>query len=98
MTSEKALYILLYGSNNNVSYKDFIKARDKIEKALEILEIIKRKFVITTNFISFIVYDNDEEYIKIIEWIINDANKNMSRNIKLMLNSLYGVMLNDNKE
>ena len=47
-----------------------------IEKDLEILEIIKRKLIIATNFVSFITYDNDEEYKKIMEWIINEINKN----------------------
>ena len=51
-----------------------------IEKDLEVLEIIKRKLIITTNFVSFITYDNDEEYKKIMEWIINDINKNKSTN------------------
>lgn len=53
-----------------------------IEKDLEVLEIIKRKFLVTTNFVSFIIYNNDEEYKKIIQWIINDANKNKSINVK----------------
>ena len=96
MTSNKALKELKENAQKICKWE--LDRLEIIEKDLEILEIIKRKFVITTNFISFIVYDNDEEYIKIIEWIINDANKNMSRNSKLMLNSLYGIMLNDNKK
>ena len=51
-----------------------------IEKDLEVLEIIKRKLIIATNFVSFIAYDNDEEYNKIMEWIINEINKNKSVN------------------
>lgn len=47
-----------------------------IEKDLEVLEIIKRKLIIATNFVSFIAYDNEEEYKKIMEWIINEVNKN----------------------
>ena len=50
-----------------------------IEKDLEMLEIIKRKLIIATNFVSFIAYDN-EEYKKIMELIINDINKNKSSN------------------
>ena len=51
-----------------------------VEKDLKILEIIKRKLIIATNFVSFITYDNDEEYKKIMEWIINEINKNKSGN------------------
>ena len=53
-----------------------------IEKDLEILEIIKRKLIIATNFVSFIAYDNEEEYKKIMEWIINEVNKNKGENRK----------------
>ena len=49
---------------------------EQIEKDLEILEIIKRKLIIATNYVSFIAYDNDEEYNKIMEWVINEINKN----------------------
>ena len=56
-------------------YNEDIK---QIEKDLEVLEIIKRKLIIATNFVSFITYDNDEEYNKIMEWIINGINKNKS--------------------
>ena len=53
-----------------------------IEKDLEVLEIIKRKLIIATNFVSFIAYDNEEEYKEIMEWIINEVNKNKGENRK----------------
>ena len=57
MTSKEALNILLYGSNNNVSYKDFIEAREKIEKDLDVLDILK----------NYLYYDNKNHVIKMKE-------------------------------
>ena len=73
MTSEKALYILLYGSNNNVSYKDFIKARDKIEKDLEVLDILKRNIFVADNTIYATPNELEkDDYKKLKEWLKND--------------------------
>ena len=55
---------------------EYSKELKIVEKDLEVLEIIKRKLIIATNFVSFIAYDNEEEYKKIMEWIINEVNKN----------------------
>lgn len=54
MNSKEALNILLYGANNHVSFKDFFEAREKIEKNLEILDILKKN----------IYYDNENHAIK----------------------------------
>ena len=87
MTSEEALNILLYGSNNNVSFKDFFEAREKIEKYLDVLNILKKN----------IYYDNKNHVIKmkeirkstfnfnyedLKEWIEDESNKNKSGDSK----------------
>ena len=72
MTSEKALYILLYGCNNHVSYKDFIKARDKIEKDLEVLDILKRNIFVADNTIYATPNElQSDDYKKLKEWYEN---------------------------
>ena len=53
MNSKEALNILLYAANNHVSFK-FFEAREKIEKNLEILDILKKN----------IYYDNENHAIK----------------------------------
>ena len=76
MTSKEALKNIkniLREDENIWEYNEYI---EQIEKDLEVLEIIKRKLIIATNFVSFIAYDNEEEYKKIMEWIINEVNKN----------------------
>ena len=76
MTSEKALYILLYWCNNNVSYKDFIKAREKIEKDLEVLEIVKThkllNYVIKNEKCAKMYNLTEKEINKIKEWLENE--------------------------
>ena len=73
MTSEKALYILLYGCNNNVSYKDFITAREKIEKDLDVLDILKENIFVSDNMIYATSKElKDDDYNKLKEWYEND--------------------------
>ena len=74
MTSKQALKELKENAQEICEWE--LDRLNIIEKDLEVLEIIKRKLIIATNFVSFIAYDNDEEYKKIMEWIINDINKN----------------------
>ena len=70
MTSEKALYILLYGCNNNVSYKDFITAREKIEKDLDVLDILKENIFVSDNMIYATSKElKDDDYNKLKEWL-----------------------------
>ena len=80
MNSKQALEQIIFDAKMekpifSMYYQEFLKP---IEKDLEVLEIIKRKLIIATNFVSFITYDNEEEYKKIMEWIINEINKNKS--------------------
>ena len=80
MNSKEALYYLDDIAHGRKMKYDAHELKCIVEKDLEVLEIVKRKLIIATNFVSFIAYDNDEEYKKIMEWIINEINKNKSSN------------------
>ena len=54
MTSKEALIILFASYNYNGNYQEVIEAREKIEKALYILEVIKKN----------LYYDNKNHVIK----------------------------------
>lgn len=74
MTSKDALNILLYGANNHVSFKDFFEAREKIEKDLEVLNILKKHIYSSDVSISIIIDDlrNYDDFIKIKGWLENE--------------------------
>ena len=50
MTSEEALEILLAGYYNNANYQEVIEAREKLEKDLEVLDIIKRWVLVSGTY------------------------------------------------
>ena len=78
MTSKETLNILLYGCNNHVGFKDFFKAREKIEKDLEILDILKNHYdnnslaLSLNSFIVFTIHNDDKDFHKIKEWLENE--------------------------
>ena len=76
MTTKEALKNLKNILREDENIWEYNEDIEQLEKSLEVLEIIKRKLIIATNFVSFIAYDNDEEYKKIMEWVINEVNKN----------------------
>ena len=57
MTSKEALIILFASYNYNGNYQEVIEAREKIEKDLDVLEILKGK----------LYYDNKNHVIKMKE-------------------------------
>lgn len=75
MTSKEALCYLDDIAHGRKMEYDAHELKCIVEKDLEILENIKRKLIIATNFVLFIAYDNDEIYKKIMEWVINEVNK-----------------------
>lgn len=71
MTSKEALEILLVGYYNNANYQDVIEAREKLEKDLEVLEIIKNVF----NYRSvqkFVDNMTKDEFFTVQEWLESD--------------------------
>lgn len=56
-------------------YQELIEAKEKIEKDLEMLEILKKHYDISYSmdaidyFISFFIYNSDEDYNKVKEWL-----------------------------
>ena len=78
MTSEEALEILLAGYYNNANYQEVIEAREKLEKDLEVLEILKKHYdkdSLTLSvgcFIHFYIYYKDTDFNKVKEWLEND--------------------------
>lgn len=71
MTSKEALEILLVGYYNNANYQDVIEAREKLEKDLEVLKIIKNVF----NYRSvqkFVDNMTKDEFFTVQEWLEND--------------------------
>ena len=74
MTSEEALEILLAGYYNNANYQEVIEAREKLEKDLEVLEILKKHIYSSDSSISIILDDlrNYDDFQKIKEWLENE--------------------------
>ena len=78
MTSKEALEILLAGYYNNANYQELIEAREKLEKDLKVLEILKKHYdkdslvVSTGRFISFYIYNEDTDFNKVKEWLENE--------------------------
>lgn len=72
MTSKEALEILLAGYYNNANYQEVIEAREKLEKDLEVLEIIKNVF----NYRSvqkFVDNMTKDEFFTVQEWLENET-------------------------
>ena len=75
MTSKEALEILLAGYYNNANYQELIEAREKLEKDLKVLEILKKHYdkdslvVSIGRFISFYIYNEDTDFEKVKEWL-----------------------------
>ena len=56
MTSEEALEILLAGYYNNANYQEVIEAREKLEKDLEALEILKKWVLVNETYDDLFPY------------------------------------------
>lgn len=82
MTSDEALMILFASYNYNGNYQELIEAREKLEKDLEVLEIIKKYIEFNDyhyndkdqNCIDILIPESDENYRVIKEWLNNDSN------------------------
>ena len=78
MTNREALEILLAGYYNNANYQELIEAREKLEKDLKVLEILKKHYdkdslvVSIGRFISFYIYNEDTDFKKVKEWLENE--------------------------
>ena len=57
MTSEEALEILLAGYYNNANYQEVIEAREKLEKDLEVLEILKKWVLVNETYDDLFPYE-----------------------------------------
>ena len=59
----------------SVYYQELIEAKEKIEKDLEILEILKKHYDVSSlttsldSFISISIYKTDKDFEKIKEWL-----------------------------
>ena len=74
MTSKEALEILLAGYYNNANYQEVIEAREKLEKDLEALKILKKHIYSSNDSISIILDDlrNYDDFKKVKEWLENE--------------------------
>ena len=88
MTSKEALEILLVGYYNNANYQDLIEAREKLEKDLEVLEILKKWVLVNETYDDLFPYEiklrngyasnrsclvfTKDDYEKVKEWLEND--------------------------
>ena len=88
MTSEEALEILLAGYYNNANYQEVIEAREKLEKDLEVLEILKKWVLVNETYDDLFPYGiklrkgyvsnksclvfTKDDYEKVKEWLEND--------------------------
>lgn len=85
MTSEEALMILFASYNYNGNYQELIEAREKLEKDLEVLEILKNNLYEEKgtgrfkgcNIINCSLGNqhSGNDYTKVKEWLENDSNK-----------------------
>ena len=72
MTSKEALIILFASYNYNGNYQEVIEAREKIEKDLEVLEILKKNIYVADNMIYANPKElNSDDYNKLKEWYEN---------------------------
>ena len=80
MTSKEALEHIIFVAKldktiSSVYYQELIDAKEKIEKDLEILEILKKHYDVSSlmvslnNFISFHIDKNDKDFNKVKEWL-----------------------------
>ena len=85
MTSKEALEILLAGYYNNANYQEVIEAREKLEKDLEVLEILKKWVVVKETYDDLFPYEiklrngyvsnrsclvfTKDDYEKVKEWL-----------------------------
>ena len=88
MTSKEALEYLLVNSEELYNqyeedekfYLDAVELYNIVLKDLEILEILKKHYDVSSlmvslnNFISFHIDKNDKDFNKIKEWLENDSN------------------------
>lgn len=68
MTSDEALMILFTSDNYNGNYQELIEAREKLEKDLEVLKILKKVF----NYKSvqkFVEDTSADEFFIVKEWL-----------------------------
>ena len=82
MTSEEALMILFASYNYNGNYQELIEAREKLEKDLEILEILKNNLYeekgtgrfkgCNTINCSLGNQHSGNDYTKVKEWLKDD--------------------------
>lgn len=71
MTSDEALMILFTSDNYNGNYQELIEAREKLEKDLEVLKILKKVF----NYKSvqkFVEDTSADEFFIVKEWLENE--------------------------
>lgn len=85
MTSEEALEILLAGYYNNANYQEVIEAREKLEKDLEVLDILKKWVLVNETYDDLFPYGiklrkayvsnnsylvfTKDDYEKVKEWL-----------------------------
>lgn len=88
MTSKEALEILLAGYYNNANYQELIEAREKLEKDLKVLEILKKWIVVNETYDDLFPYEiklrngyvsnrsclvfTKDDYEKVKEWLENE--------------------------
>ena len=88
MTSEEALEILLAGYYNNANYQEVIEAREKLEKDLQVLEILKKWVLVNETYDDLFPYEiklrngyvsnrsclvfTKDDYEKVKEWLENE--------------------------
>ena len=88
MTSKEALEILLAGYYNNANYQEVIEAREKLEKDLEVLNILKKWVLVNETYDDLFPYEiklrngyvsnrsclvfTKDDYEKVKEWLEND--------------------------
>lgn len=89
MTSKEALEILLVGYYNNANYQDVIEAREKLEKDLEVLDILKKWVLVNETYDDLFPYEiklrngyvsnrsclvfTKDDYEKVKEWLENET-------------------------
>ena len=88
MTSEEALEILLAGYYNNANYQEVIEAREKLEKDLEVLDILKKWVLVNETYDDLFPCEiklrngyvsnksclvfTKDDYEKVKEWLKNE--------------------------
>ena len=91
MTSKEALEILLVGYYNNANYQEVIEAREKLEKDLEVLDILKKWVLVNETYDDLFPYEiklrngyvsnrsclvfTKDDYEKVKEWLEDEKDK-----------------------